>query len=183
MSARKGEWMQTRAGLAYWPLDPRPEEILIDDIAHALALQCRYGGHCRSFYSVAEHSVHVSYIVPPEHALVGLLHDATEAYLVDLPRPVKLMLPAYREIEDANWRVIAKKFRLPVSMPACVKEADAAICLAEQEALMAPAPISWRGNHGIPLSVQLPNVNIQCWPAQVAASKFLERFYEVYTHA
>jgi hypothetical protein len=173
---RKGEWMQTRAGLAYWPADPRPEEVLIDDIAHALAMLCRYGGHCRRFYSVAEHSICVSRLVPPEHALVGLLHDATEAYLVDLPRPVKRMLPAYRELEDANWKAIATKFCLPVSMSDCVKRADFDMCLAEQKALMTPAPAPW-GIQG-----EVPNITIECWPPAVAASRFLERFYEVYKH-
>lgn len=174
--------MQLRSGLAYWPQDPRPHEVLIDDIAHALGMICRYGGHCRRFYSVAEHSVHVSRIVPKEHALVGLLHDATEAYLIDLPRPVKLMLPEYRILEDINWRVIAQKFRLPVSMHTCIKEADLAICKAEQRALMSPEPMPWSevswGPKGEP-----PAVTIEGWPPQLAASKFLERFYEVYTHA
>src|ERR1039457_118422 len=79
----------TFSGLRFWPLDPNPEKILIDDIAHALAHQCRFGGHASRFYSVAEHSVHVSRLCPPEDALWGLLHDASEAYLVDLPRPLK----------------------------------------------------------------------------------------------
>ena len=65
----------TFSGLRFWPLDPNPEKILIDDIAHALAHQCRFGGHASRFYSVAEHSVHVSRLCLPEHALWGLLHD------------------------------------------------------------------------------------------------------------
>lgn len=173
---QRGEWMQTRAGLAYWPLDPKPEEILIDDIAHALGMLCRYGGHCRRFYSVAEHSVLVSKLVPKEHALLGLLHDATEAYLVDIPRPVKRMLPQYQELEEINWRAIAAKFRLPISMPPCIKEADLAVCLAEQKALMTPAPYPWS------ITGAIPKVDIECLPPAAAASHFLERFYEIYVH-
>ena len=89
MSERVGDWIQTMSGVIFYPLDPRPEEIRIEDIAHALSHQCRFAGHCREFYSVAEHSVRVSRELPQEFMLWGLLHDASEAYLVDLPRPIK----------------------------------------------------------------------------------------------
>ena len=82
---RNGSWLQTYTGIQFWPLDPRPEEIDIQDIAHALSLLCRFNGHCQRFYSVAEHSVHVSTILAPEFGLWGLLHDAAEAYLSDIP--------------------------------------------------------------------------------------------------
>ena len=94
----------TFSGLRFWPLDPNPEKILIADIAHALAHQCRFGGHASKFYSVAEHSVHVSKLCLPEHALWGLLHDASEAYLVDLPRPLKL-LPEFAPYREAERRL------------------------------------------------------------------------------
>ena len=89
MAARKGDWIQTFTGRAFYVLDPRPEDVDIEDIAHALSMQCRFAGHCREFYSVAQHSVTASWLVPPEDALWGLLHDAAEAYVVDLPRPIK----------------------------------------------------------------------------------------------
>src|SRR5690606_5290032 len=82
---RLGDWMQTFTGRAVYPLDLRPDDIDIQDIAHALSMQCRYAGHTRQFYSVAEHSVHVARWCRqygPAAALEGLLHDATEAYLV-----------------------------------------------------------------------------------------------------
>jgi hypothetical protein len=79
-------FLGTFSGLRFWPLDPEPEKILIADIAHALAHQCRFGGHASKFYSVSENSVHVSRRCAPEDALWGLLHDASEAYLVELPR-------------------------------------------------------------------------------------------------
>ena len=95
----------TFSGLRFWPLAPNLEKILVEDIAHALAHQCRFGGHASRFYSVAEHSVHVSQLCLPEHALWGLLHDASEAYLVDLPRPLKL-LPEFARVPQRG--------RLPV---------------------------------------------------------------------
>lgn len=89
---RRGDWMMTYSGRAFWPLDPRADEIDPLDIAHALSMLCRYGGHVRRFYSVAEHCVLMSHAVAPEHALWALLHDATEAYMVDLPRPINRIL-------------------------------------------------------------------------------------------
>jgi uncharacterized protein len=134
---RKGHWIQTVSGRPYWPLDPRPAEVFIEDIAHALAMLCRYTGHTKYFYSVAEHSVLVSQCVPPHLALVGLLHDAPEAYINDIARPVKVNLVGYAEIEDANWRAVAQRFGLPDEMPPEVKTADIAVLYAEKAQLMA----------------------------------------------
>ncbi|MBF0612521.1 MAG: hypothetical protein HQL55_15470, partial [Magnetococcales bacterium] len=77
-------WIQTFTGRQFWPLAPVLEHIHVQDIAHALSLLCRFNGHCQKFYSVAEHSLHVATILPPELAGWGLLHDASEAYLADL---------------------------------------------------------------------------------------------------
>jgi len=82
-------YIRCYSGKKFWPLDPRPEDVDIIDIAHALSNQCRFTGHVKDFYSVAEHSLAVSFACPRELALVGLLHDADEAYLVDLAAPVK----------------------------------------------------------------------------------------------
>jgi uncharacterized protein len=89
--------MQTYTGLAFWPLDPRPDEIRLVDIAHALSKLCRYGGQCLSFYSVAEHSLLVASKAPDHLKLVALMHDASEAYLLDIPRPIKRHLAGYAE--------------------------------------------------------------------------------------
>src|SRR4051812_30250690 len=86
-SERVGNWMQTFTGRQFWPVDPRADEIAIEDIARALAMTCRFGGHVRFHYSVAQHSFLVSLVCSPEHALWGLLHDASEAYLGDVVWP------------------------------------------------------------------------------------------------
>ena len=182
MTERKGSWMQTASGRAYWPIDPRPEDVFIEDIAHALGHICRYAGHCSTFYSVAEHSVLVSLLVPPEHALAGLLHDATEAYCVDVPRPLKRHLPDYQEIEERNWRVIATRFGLPAELPQCVHDADIAICLAEKEALMLPSPRDdWAQGATSPLTAE-PEMIFGYMPGR-ATQKFLARFHELYEEA
>jgi hypothetical protein len=116
----------TLSGIRFWPLLPNPGDILVEDIAHALAHQCRFGGHASKFYSVAEHSVHVSELCPVQDALWGLLHDASEAYLIDLPRPLKLLpeFAPYREAERQLQRAVAARFGLPEDQPASVTEAD-----------------------------------------------------------
>jgi uncharacterized protein len=137
----RGDWMQTFTGRRFYPLDPRPDEIDPADIAHALSLLCRYGGHVDRFYSVAEHCLLMSQAVAPEHALAALLHDATEAYVCDVPRPLKRQLARYREIEEQVWYAIAYRYRLDVDLPAEVKEADNRILLTERAALLSRAEI------------------------------------------
>lgn len=152
--SRYGDWIQTFTGLVMYPLDPRPEDICIEDIAHALSNLCRFTGHCREFYSVADHSVRVSYACDPADALWGLLHDAPEAYIADMSRPVKRYAPfgqMYREIEDGIMRVICEKFNLSISMPRTVKQADTALLMTEKRDLMHGCNKSWEDT-GAPLS-------------------------------
>lgn len=113
-SVRRGDWLQTHTGVHFYPLDPRPEEIDITDIAHSLALQCRWAGHVKQHYSVAEHCVRVSRIVPKEDALWALLHDAAEAYLIDLPRPLKNLpeFSIYRMAENMIMTAVISRFEL-----------------------------------------------------------------------
>lgn len=92
--------------------NPKRESFCIADIAHALSHLCRFAGHTNRFYSVAQHSVIVSENVSAENALYGLLHDAAEAYMVDLPKPLKDMLPQYKVIEQEVETVIFKRFGL-----------------------------------------------------------------------
>jgi uncharacterized protein len=170
MNNRLGNWMQTWRGTAYWPLDPRAHEIHIEDIAHSLSNLCRYNGHCDRFYSVAEHSVYVSHVVPPEYALYGLLHDATEAYCADVPRPLKHMLADYGPIEHRNWLAVCERFELDPEMPQCVKDADNAVLLAEKIALMGPSPMPW----SVPGTAA--KVVIQCLLPLAARDFFLNRY-------
>lgn len=139
----RDDWFMTVSGRRLFVLDPDPNEIAIEDIAHALAHICRFGGMSKEFYSVAQHSVMVSRIVPPEDALVGLLHDATEAYIGDVIRPLKRQLPEYESIEYHWWAAVCVRFGLPLAMPKSIKEADRRALLTERTHLIAPHVWQW----------------------------------------
>ena len=136
---RSGNWLQTYTGVPFYPLDPRPEDINIEDIAHALSNVCRYGGHCKNFYSVGQHCCIVSRLVPKGMEMWGLLHDASEAYLVDIPRPLKEYLVNYYTIEEDCMNSVAAKFNLQMPIPEEVKLADNAALKIERELFMLKA--------------------------------------------
>jgi hypothetical protein len=166
-------WIQTYSGRHFDPTHPDTEQLCIEDIAHALSLLCRFNGHSREFYSVAEHSVRVSYIVPAEHALWGLLHDAGEAYLSDVPRPVKEWLPQFNEVEDRLLQVIVEHFGLSWPMPASVKVADDTMLVTEFRDLMATIPDGWEERHPPHPDPVVPV------PPHEAKALFLARFREL----
>ena len=173
---RRGDWMQLFSGTAFYPADPRTTDIDATDIAHALSLLCRYGGHVSRFYSVAEHSVLMSEWVEPLYALEALLHDATEAYVVDVPRPLKRQLPEYQRIEAAVWQCIAYAYNLPLELSAQTKEADERILLTERNALMPNTRYSWEQDGRLePLPVA-----VMGWPPIEAERRFAARLAELW---
>lgn len=174
MTERLGDWMQTVTGKVFWPIDPRPEEVYIEDIAHALGMMCRYNGHCTKFYSVAEHSWIVSQHVPQDYALWGLLHDASEAYIADIVRPAKRFISGYIEAEDKIMAAVCDRFGLTKIMPPEVKKIDSAILVDEAKFIMGPKPMEW----DFP-EPAIGLTNIAGWSPEVAKQKFLERFYEL----
>lgn len=179
MGERKGDWCQTFSGVQSWPLDMRVEDIKIEDIAHALSQKCRFNGHCTRFYSVGQHSWSVSCMVEPEHALWGLFHDAAEAYLVDLPRPLK-QLPEfawYRALEKQVQLVVCDTFGLQHEEPASVKYADTVMLMTEKRDIMAPAPAPWGWGQGVPAEPR--KEHIAKYDMEQVESMFLARFWEL----
>jgi uncharacterized protein len=176
---RAGAWGCTVSGRQYWPADPRPGDFHIEDIAHALAHQCRYGGHAREFYSVAQHSVLVSHLLPDDDAMWGLLHDASEAYLVDLPRPAKAApeLDGYLFLEGRMQAAIAQQFDLPLPMPSNVHAADEILLATEARDLM-PSDGPGGARHWSLTHAPLRD-RISPWAPFDAKRRFLERFLEL----
>lgn len=175
MNERRGDPLLTFTGRNFWPMDPRADEVCIKDIAHALSLQCRFAGHCREFYSVADHSVRVSYVVPPHLAMAGLLHDASEAYLVDVPRPVKRHLRDYDGIEGLVMQAIWERFPDEPSWGDWqnIHVADNVLLATEARDLMATPPAPWA-----PLPEPLPEHIVPMSPKD-AEMWFLRRFREL----
>lgn len=169
-------WIQTYSGKKFFPMDPRVEDIELEDIAHALSNTCRFTGHCKKgFYSVAQHSVLVSYICKKENALYGLLHDASEAYLVDLAKPVKKLpeFQIFRDLEAKVMEAVCTKFGLPIVEPKDVKEADTIMLATEARDLMAPLHPDWK-QPAKPLPFKIEPIN-----PEEAKKLFLDRYRDL----
>jgi len=163
----------TYSGKIVRPLDPHPDTIDIEDIAHALSNQCRFTGHTREFYSVAQHSIHCSELAPSEFQLEALLHDASEAYLSDLARPVKKTLgfgEFYLRAEELLDCRIRQHFGLPRRMSKTVKRIDDLMLQAEGNQLMPD---------GFPVYGEAADITIRCVSPKTARVWFMERFEEL----
>lgn len=136
-----------------------PDQVCIEDIAHSLAMQCRFLGYTREFYSVAQHSVLCSYICTQTATFEALMHDAAEAYLADVVKPLKRRLPIYRFLERRISKVLSKKFGFTYPFPPGVKEVDRYMLGHEWYALM------------------LNDIPLECWEPKRAEKEFLKTFY------
>ncbi len=174
----RGPVIQVTSGAPFYPFTPRPDEIKITDIANSLSYLCRYNGHVKKFYSVAEHSFHLSNVVEPEYALEALLHDAAEAYVGDLVAPIKRHIPEFNKIETQIMRAIWYKFGLPNRpLPIAVRDADQRIMLDERKYVLNESRFQW------PLAATVrTRAGIKCWTPKTSREKFLERFHELTEH-
>jgi len=172
-----GDWIQTYTNVEFDIFNATENDVLIIDIAHALSNICRFGGHCKEFYSVAQHSIHVSQLVQPKYKLHALLHDASEAYLGDIPRPIKHSheFKFYRGIEKNISSIIYKKYKLPEELHSTITNADTQMLMLEANTLM-PTITNWTF-----FSKELLPDNIEIYPilsSLKAKEKFLELFEE-----
>jgi len=145
-------------------LEPTPEMICIEDIAHSLANQSRFGGHLPEFYSVAQHSVMCARNCKPGFEFQALMHDASEAYLLDMPKPIKNHLPEYVKIEDNLMQVIAEMVGFPFPLQPEIKEIDKEMLEFE-----------W---HYVFMQHPKPGY-FRCWSAIEAKEKFLEEYHSI----
>lgn len=176
-----GPYLQTVSGRWVNPFDPDPAQLDAGDIARALANQCRFGGHSRVFYSVAQHSVIVSRLVEErggdvEDVFAALMHDASEAYLGDMPHPLKHRSPlgaAFKGVEEELERAIRDRFRIKPDV-AEIKRADRALLATERRAFSAET-WHWPELEGVePLDLDL-----EAWPPDEAAQAFAQRYAEL----
>lgn len=140
-------WFQTYTGRMFYPFNPRIEDICIEDIAHSLSMQCRFQGHCKFHYSIAQHSVIISSHVKDEFKLTALMHDASEAYLGDLIRPIKNGSPlgdTYKVAERTIEKLIVEKFNLfHDPQPPVIKEMDDRALVTERRDLLVNTDSIW----------------------------------------
>ena len=176
-----GPYLQTVSGRWVNPFDPDPEQLDAGDIARALANLSRFGGHTRAFYSVAQHSVIVSQLVEErggdaEDAFAALMHDATEAYLGDMPHPIKHRSPlgaAFKAAEDQLEAAIRDRFAIRADVPE-IKRVDRALLATERRAF-STEDWHWPELDGVePLELELEG-----WPPDEAAGAFARRFDEL----
>jgi uncharacterized protein len=175
-------WIITHTGKKFYHLNPLPGMIDIEDIAHALSMLCRWTGHTRFHYSVAQHCYYASLIVAPEIALATLLHDSSEAYLGDMNRPLKHFTaagPAYLKIEESVERVIFEKFGVPFPLPEGVKDADTQMLYAEKAQLMnVTEATQYEARKWGRDETEAPII-IERWTPRRAEKMFLKRFEEL----
>lgn len=165
-------WIETYTGKKFHLLEPQEDEVNILDIAHALANQCRFGGHTMEFLSIAEHSVMVSKLTK---SLEGLLHDATEAYISDVVSPLKHSLPEYKAVEKRIAAVIARKFKLPFPSSPIVKEADIAQLKSEAYYGLISGGKLWADGW----ETSMRGLKPQFWGPKKAEREFLKRYEEL----
>lgn len=160
-------------------LDPWNSRFDINDIAHGLSNTCRFAGQCSTFYSVAEHSLHVSRLLPRDLRFAGLMRDAAEAFIGDVTRPLKSLLPQYKAIEKNIEAAIFARFGLADIMndPAAIeeiKQADLRMLAAEQLILLPPHDDEWHCIAGL----AIPQISLKCWPPSEARERFLTAWRE-----
>ena len=169
-------WIQTYSGIEFHALSPKASEISLLDIAHALSNKCRFAGHTLNFYSVAQHSVLVSSLLPVEFKMWGLLHDAGEAYFADIPQPIKREFDVFEQIEEPIMRAVAEKFQLYWPCPKEVKVADKIALATEARDLL---PVVWRDWETQWESLSLKDREINPLDPTTSKMWFLEEFYRI----
>ncbi len=175
-------FIETYSGKRFEPLNPNPEDICIQDIAHALSQQCRFAGHTKAFYSVAQHCVEVSLLAElwgcsPRMIVQALLHDASEAYISDVSTPLKqsTSFAAYREAEAVLQGCIYSRFGVPTKDHSLVRKADAVLLSTEARDMMPFVPEHWGALKEEPLTRHLFP-----WSSAEAERCFLIRFASFY---
>ncbi|MGK5027650.1 phosphohydrolase [Janthinobacterium sp. RB2R34] len=169
------DYVSTFSGNRFYPLRPHIDRVAIEDIAHGLAYQCRFNGQTKTFYSIAQHSLIVASLVPPPLRLAALLHDAAEAYLGDMVKPLKVLMPEFAALEDRVTAIIAATYGIDFSDYAPIKRADLIALATEKRDLMPHSAERWAYLDGI---APLPGIIVAMDPG-VAKQCFLQRFHEL----
>jgi hypothetical protein len=174
MGSREDSWLQTYTGKRFHPFAPNPDDVCLEDIAHALSQTCRFGGMCRIYYSVAQHLHLCCGLLRKDVGREALMHDAAEAYLVDLPTPIKRYFPFFKEIEEGIDRAIAERFGLKYPWPDEVKRVDRQMLRIERRELF-DVYLEWEALPTVDvIPCDHPTGEIVSWNPPLAKKAFLE---------
>ena len=174
----------------FWRFNDEQNYLTPRALAHALGNLCRYTGHCKKFYSVAEHSVKASYLVEPQYAMEALMHDAHECLTNDLSKPFKNQIGgSYKEWEDKLEGYVRNQYNIPLELDPSIKIADIMMLFAESKILMPSEGVHYMGaDHYAPMAILRQNalealrsgkISIDCWEPDLAAQKWLNRYHEL----
>lgn len=176
-------WIQTYTGRKVSLVNPRPCDIDIEDIAHALSNICRFTGHTREFYSVAQHSIEMVNAVlgsfkggieyRAKICRAALMHDAAETYLGDMNSPLKSMLPGYKLIEEKFKLTIIRRFKIEVPNEPMIRQLDIDLLLTEVKHLLSEPPERWEAND---YGKCLPCKEFKTWSPEKSKSIFMVTF-------
>lgn len=148
-TTRSGLFVSTYSGRQFYPLAPAAAQIEIEDIAHGLAYQCRFNGQTRHFYSVAQHSLIVANLVPAQLRHAALLHDAAEAYMGDMVKPLKQLFPLFSQIEARVMAAIGLRYGIERFDDPAIKRADLVALAMEKRDLMPDSSEAWESLRGV----------------------------------
>jgi 5'-deoxynucleotidase YfbR-like HD superfamily hydrolase len=171
-------WISLLSGGKFNYTRPEDSEVEIEDIASALSNVCRFSGHLPCFYSVAQHLVNTSRIVPPEFAFTALMHDTAEAFTNDLPTPLKWTLPVFKELEVKIESAMANRFGFQYPYPEQVKLADTQMLLLEKNYVKLDNA-EWTYYNDIEFEHLVDRVDLKGWQPVRAKREFMERFEEL----
>jgi hypothetical protein len=179
-AGRFGPYVQTWSGRRFYPLDPRPEDFVIEDIAHHLSLINRFTGGTTHGFSVIQHSMNCFQVADEAHKPEALLHDGTEAYLGDISSPLKSILPDYKAIEANCYRVMAQKFNIPEETSLYVKAIDLRMLVTEANGLMKPDVDAWWRGTEYPDLYPLDELMIGFHPNAMQPADYEDWFLDIF---
>lgn len=177
------QWIGLLSGAQFNYNKPEESDVTLDDLASALSNICRFSGHLPQFYSVAQHLVNTSYLVPPAFAFDALMHDTAEAFTSDLPTPLKWALPIFKTLEIKIETAMADKFGFTYPYPAAIKWADTQMLLLEKIHVKLDDRVwpAYSEEHVVGREfAESQGVDLKPWQPVRAKREFLERFGELH---
>lgn len=169
------------SGSIFCYTDPSKGDVALHDIVQPLSNICRFAGQLPYFYSVAQHCVNVSHIVPEPFAFTALMHDTAEAFTNDIVTPLKVAVPLFKELELLIESDMARRFGFHYPLPPEVRLADSQMLALEMKHIRGQNPADHSHLNGVDYDhlFDMPGVDLQTQPPRLAFANFMRRFEEL----